>query len=149
MGTNGPWKWRWTVCKTNRMTLVTPSMITLKMTVRADSAVSACSSLYLSVKPLALLVAQGRAGGGRVGLWTDVHHPPQTQVLTSEINFPFHQSGLFVGFWVGSIWTPPPFGNMGEIPRKNLSGEENSPSTKSQGSPICRAWLWGRFRMIN
>ena len=53
MGINRPWNWRLTVLKTIRMTLVRPAMTDFKKTVRADCAVSACSSLPPSIKALA------------------------------------------------------------------------------------------------
>ena len=58
------------------MSLVKPLMTNLKMTVRDDYAVSACSPppLLVSVKALVPLVA----GVGGAGLWMDVHHPPPT-----------------------------------------------------------------------
>ena len=111
METNQPWNWRLTVPKTIKMTLVRPPMTNLKMTVRADCAVSACSPLLLSIKALAprLLCVCGGGWGG-VGLWTDVHPPPQVGGIWNKANFPFHQPGLFIGFPVASSQTPP-FGN--------------------------------------
>ena len=54
--------------------LVRPPWTNLKMTLRADCAVSVCSSLpTLSIKALAPQIASGGRG---VGLWTDARHPP-------------------------------------------------------------------------
>ena len=60
------------------MTLVRPPVTNLKMTVREDCAISACSPLLLSIKVLAPLVASGSG----VSLWTDVCSP--CQLLASE-----------------------------------------------------------------
>jgi len=61
---------RLTVPKTIEVTLVRPPMTNLKMTVPADCAVSACSSLLLSNQ----LLPHWLPVGG-VGLCIDVHHP--------------------------------------------------------------------------
>ena len=105
-GTNWPWNWRLTVSKTTKMTLLRALMTNLRMTVRADCAVSACStpptSLYKSSCPT------GCQCGVGVSLWTGVHHPPPTVAgIWNKANFPFHQPGLFIGFWAASSWTPP------------------------------------------
>ena len=65
-----------------KMTLVRPLMTNLKVTVRADCAVSACSRLLLSIKALAPLAAS--AGG--VGLCP--------QLLASEIKQTFLSTNL-------------------------------------------------------
>ena len=65
-----------------KMTLVRPLMTNLKVTVRADCAVSACSRLLLSIKALAPLAAS--AGG--VGLCP--------QLLASEIKQTLLSSNL-------------------------------------------------------
>ena len=59
MKTNQPWNWTVTELKTIKIMLVRPPMTNFKMTVRADSAVSACSSLPLSVKALASWLSLG------------------------------------------------------------------------------------------
>ena len=69
---------------------VTPQMTNLKMTVRDDCAVDACSplpTLYKSSHPLLLR-------GGGVSLWTDVCHPPPCQLLASEIKQTFLSTNL-------------------------------------------------------
>ena len=78
--------------KTIKMTLVRPPMTNLKMTVRADCAISPCSPFLLSIKTLAPLVASVE----RVGLWTDTHTPlhPHPQLLASEIKQTFLSSNL-------------------------------------------------------
>ena len=58
------------------MMLVRPPTINLKMTVRANYAVSACSPLLLSVRALAPLVP-----GPGVSLWTDVRPSSSCQHL--------------------------------------------------------------------
>ena len=67
MRTNGPWNWRLTVPKATKVTLVRPLMTNVKMTVRADCAVS---FIYKSSCPTA------SGGQGEVaqwiGLWTDI-----------------------------------------------------------------------------
>ena len=80
-------------------------MTSLRMTARDYCAVSACSSpLTLSVN--ALTPACWRRG---VGLSADVHHPPHHPVagIWNKANFPFHQPGLFTGFWAVRSRTPP------------------------------------------
>ena len=110
MGTNGLWNWRLTVPKTIKMMLVRPLMTNLKMTVRDDCAVSACSPppltlLMLSPTPNPLLVWAG--GWGKVSLWTDACRPPPTVAGTwNKPNFPFHQPGLFTDFWMASSQVP-------------------------------------------
>ena len=59
MGTNQPWNWRLTVLKTIKMTLVRPPTTNNKTTVTADCAVSACSPLPPSLKPLAHWLSVG------------------------------------------------------------------------------------------
>ena len=71
--------WRLPVPKTVKRMLVRPPMTNVKMTVRADCAVSACSPLLLSIKALAHWLPVGR-----VSLWTDVC-PPPPQLLAPEI----------------------------------------------------------------
>ena len=102
MGTNGPWDWRLTVPKTIKMTLVRPPTTNLKMTVRADCAVSACSPLTVCKSSCPLIVTGGGVGVA-VGLWTSDHLPPSIQ---NKANFPFHQPYLFIGFWEESNQTP-------------------------------------------
>ena len=90
MGPHGPQNWRFTVPKTTKMMPVTPQMTSLKMTVRDDCFVSACSplpTLYKSSHPLLLR-------GGGVGLWTDVCHPPPCQLPASEIKQTFLSTNL-------------------------------------------------------
>ena len=98
MGTNGPWNWRLTVPKTIKMTLVRPPMTNLKMTVRADCAVSACSPLLLSIKALAPLVVNGRSQP----LDRCSPFPSFPLVCWNKANFPFYQPGLFIGFGAAS-----------------------------------------------
>ena len=81
--------------KTTKTMLVRPLMTSLKMTVRDDCAVSACSSPTptLSIKALAPLVAVGWGVG--VSLWTDVCHPPsKPSLVASEIKQTFLSTNL-------------------------------------------------------
>ena len=64
---NHHWKWRLTVPKTIKMTLVRPLMTNFKMTIRADWAVSACSPLPLSVKALSSDCQESIRGSGEGG----------------------------------------------------------------------------------
>ena len=77
--------------------LVRPLMTNLKMTVRDDCAIAACSHPPpLSIKALAPCLL-----GAGVCLWTDVQHlPPPTPVASIgyRANVPFYQAGLFIGF---------------------------------------------------
>ena len=100
MGTNGPWDWRLTVPKTIKMTLVRPPTTNLKMTVRADFTVYSCSPFPQLIKALPYWLSVR-------GNWPlDSHHPPVAYIW-SKANFPFHQSGLFIGFWAVSSQTLP------------------------------------------
>ena len=85
--------------------LLSPPMTNFKMTVRADCAVSACSHLPPSIKVLARIV---------YGRDQPLDRCPQSPLVIgfqTEANFPFHQPGLFTGFWALSSW-PSTFGNM-------------------------------------
>ena len=99
MEINQSWNWRLTVPKTTKMTLVRPLMTNLKMTVKDDHAVSACSLLLPSIKTLVPLLAS--VGELAFGLMSAL--PPQLPTL--EIKQTFHQLGLFTGFWAVSGWT--------------------------------------------
>ena len=76
------------------MTPVRPLVTNLKMTVRADCAVSACSPLLLSIKSLAPLVVNGRSQP----LDRCSPFPSFSPVCWNKANFPFHQPGLFISF---------------------------------------------------
>ena len=80
---NRPWNWRLTVLRTVKMTLIRQLMINFKTTVRADCAVSACSSLHPPIKLLQLAVGRGRG----VGLWTGVRPPPQLPASQTKQTF--------------------------------------------------------------
>ena len=101
METNWPWSWRLTVLKTVEVTLIRPPMTNVNVTARANSAVSACSPLPLSIKALVHWLSMGVAG--EVGLWTAAH--PQVASLQNKAKFPFRQPGLFTGFWAASSQT--------------------------------------------
>ena len=51
--------------------LVSLPMTNLKLTVRADCAVSACCPLFQTIKALVPLVVSG----GGISLWIDIHSP--------------------------------------------------------------------------
>ena len=96
MRTNKLWNWRLTVPKRTKMMLVRPLMTNLKMTVRADCTVSACSPLLQPIRALPHWLSVR-------GSWPfdRCHHPPVARIW-STANFPFHQPGLFIGFWAVS-----------------------------------------------
>ena len=82
------------------MILIRPPMTNFRMTVRSDCAVFARSPLPPSMKVLARwLPVWGARSLDRslhrliAGLW-------------NKANLPFHQPGLFIGFWTGNSWTP-------------------------------------------
>ena len=78
-----------TVLKTIKMMLVRSLMTKFKVMVRADCAISACSpppSAYQNCCP-----------------WLSFPHVASIQ---NKANFPFHQHGLFNGFWMVSGRTP-------------------------------------------
>ena len=90
--------------------LVRPPMMDLKMTVRDNCAVFACSShnsQSLSVKKFWCRVAG-------VGFWTDFHHHPPHQLPASKIKQTFLSSNLdcSLAFWTASGRTPHSFGNI-------------------------------------
>ena len=63
-------------------------------------------TVALSIKSSCPLIVKG----GGVSLWTVVHPPPNTNTsIQNKANVPFHQPGLFIGFWVVSRWNPAPF----------------------------------------
>ena len=83
------------------MTLVRPLLTNLKMTVRADGDVSVRSPLLLSIKALAPPAASEVSRPWDRG-------PPSCPPVSiwNKANFPFHQPGLFTGFWAVSSQTP-------------------------------------------
>ena len=92
METNWSCNRRLTVPRTTNMTLISPLITNLKMTVRADCVVFAWSLLLLSTIALThwLLVVG-------VSLWTD--NTLTLKLLASKIKqTSFHQSGLFLAF---------------------------------------------------
>ena len=82
------------------MTPVRPLTINLKMMVRDDCIVSVCilPSYFCLQKLLPCWLLRQVAGGwraGRIGLWTDVHHPlPPTQLPASEVKQTFLSTNL-------------------------------------------------------
>ena len=86
-GTNGPWNWRLTVPKARWCW--------------SDH----WWSVWRWLSELTVLWALARwLPVERVGLWTDVH-PPVAQIW-NKVNFPFHQTGLFIGCWAASSQYP-------------------------------------------
>ena len=65
--------------------LLRPPMVSVKLIVRADCAVSACRTFLLSIKALAPLTVSD----GRVGLWTNVHLPTAPHLPPSDIKQTF------------------------------------------------------------
>ena len=106
MGTNWPWHWRVTVLKTIKMTLVRPQMNHFKMTVRADCVVSAWSPLPPSIRVLIPWLS-GDWQGEKLDFGQAASHPHlHLPSIQNKANLPFHQLGLFTGFWVVSSQTP-------------------------------------------
>ena len=118
MGTNGPWNWKFTVPKTIKVMLARPLMANLKITVRDDYAVPACSHppyfcLWKLVQPL--LVRAGRESAfGQMS--TTLPSTPPVAGIWNKANFPFHQPGLLIDFWMMSSWTPETPGNITSLP---------------------------------
>ena len=84
-------------CTWNKMT-------DLKTTYGADRAVSAWSPLSQPKKSLTpLLFSCGELAFGQM---SPVSTPHQAASIWNEANFPFHQPGLFVGFWAAGSWSP-------------------------------------------
>lgn len=92
MKTNQPWNWTVTELKTIKIMLVRPPMTNFKMTVRADSAVSACSSLPLCIKTFPPRLSVGH------GLWAFGQESGFPHPIQNKANFPFYQPGLF--YWL-------------------------------------------------
>ena len=89
METNRLWNWRLTVPKTIKMMLVRPLVTNFKMTVRADCAVSACSSLPLSIKALAPWLSGGKSAFEQVSA-----SPSPAELLASKIKQIFISTNL-------------------------------------------------------
>ena len=115
-------------------------MTNFKVTVRADCAVSACSSLPLSIKALAPWLSVGA-----VGLWTGVPPPPVAS-LWNKTNFPSQQLCLFIGFRAASSRTPT-FGYSFLAPNVGLLCSSDiwilGFSEKSCSHDKALGWLWG------
>ena len=102
VGTNWSLKWRLSTLKTIKMALIRPPRTKFKMIVRVDCAVSAFRSLPQPIKSLAHSLSVVV-----VELLLDRSSPfPQVAGIQNRANFPFHQSGSLIGFWVVSNWTP-------------------------------------------
>ena len=106
METNQTQNWRVTVLETIKMMLVRPLMTNFKR-LSADCNGSACSPLPQPVEVLAhWLSVRG------VSLWTGVptqEYQGSTSLdasIPNKANSPFHQPGLFTGFWVVSSQIP-------------------------------------------
>ena len=88
------------------MMLIRPLMTNFKMTSELPVLFlhGAPPSAYKSSCPL--IVGVAGAGGG--GSWPSDRHPPFPPVagIQNKANFPFHQPGLFIGFWAASSRTP-------------------------------------------
>ena len=81
------------------MTLVMPPITSYKMTGRADSAVSAFSSLPLPVRA----DVHGLWVGGKLAFGQkSAPLPPLVACVQNKANFPFYQACLFIGFSVTS-----------------------------------------------
>ena len=81
-------------------------MIGFKMTVRADYAVSAGSSVLLSIKALDHWLS---VRGSQLSYRSSPHAPPlpcPAAGIQNKVNFSFHQPCLYNGFWVVSNQTP-------------------------------------------
>ena len=125
MGTNQPWNWRLTVHKTIKMTLVRPPITNLKVTVRADCAVSACSQPPTSVyKRSYPPVTSGGEWG--VSLWTDVC-PPSAHLPASEIKQTFLSTDLayFMALGQWAVLPTYPFTTLTLIYWSNLEIQEH------------------------
>ena len=93
-GNKRPWNRRLTVLTVNMMGF-RPPMTNFNIAVRADCAVSVCSPLP---QPSKLLPSDCQWWGG--SLWKGVC-PSNSPVASIQHkgNVPFHQLGLFIGFW--------------------------------------------------
>ena len=76
------------------MKLVSLPMTNLKLTVRADCAVSACCLLFQPIKALAPLVVSG----GGISLWIDIHSPRQLPASEIKETFLFSKVACFLVF---------------------------------------------------
>lgn len=97
--------WRLTVPKQTKMMLVKPPMTNLKMTVRDDCAVSACSP-----QPTKALCPMIVSGGAKS---LDRHPAPSPLPSTTspsvwkKANFLFHNLASLMAFGAASNWPPP------------------------------------------
>ena len=79
--------------------LVSPPMAILKMSIRTDCAISACSPLPLPIKALAHWLLVGELA---FRLESTL---PLVAGIWNRAKFHFHQRGLFTGFWTASSRT--------------------------------------------
>ena len=89
--------------KSTEMTLFRPLMTNLKMTVWDDCAASACNlppsnSVTKNSQPL---LVRGVSAFGQMSTTL----PSSVAGIWNKANFPFHQSGLSIGFWAASSQT--------------------------------------------
>ena len=105
MGKKASRNWRLTVPNTVKTMLVRPPMTNLKMTVRADCAILHVTPSPRSVYKSSHPACQCLRGFGH---WTDVVTLPLPVAgIWNKANLPFHQPGLFIGFWAASKRTLP------------------------------------------
>lgn len=102
METNQPWNWGLIVLKTVKMVLVRSPHDQFRMTVRADCSIFAGNPLPLSIKALVHGLSRGRRSQPLF------RSSPSSSVasIQNRANFPFHQSGPFIGFWAVSNQPP-------------------------------------------
>ena len=142
MGTNSPWNWILTVLKI------------MKMTVRADCALSACNPLFQSVKALAHWL-----GGRSQPLDRCPHSSPPCQLLTSRIKqsffstnlaylFTFEQRAVRPHFWfegyqldeeISTI--PATEGKYSLSTHLSLFPQHNNLEVRTQGFEPCNVFL--------
>ena len=105
MEANHVWKWRLTLFNQDG-DWSDHCMTDFKMTVRADYAVSACSSLLLSIKALDHWLSVRKS---QLSDRSSQHPPPvpcPAAGIHNKVNFSFHQPCLYNGFWVVSSQPP-------------------------------------------
>ena len=125
------------------MLLLRLPMTNLKMTVRADCAVSVCSPPLLSIKALAPLVAI-RGGGSPppFGQTSAILPPPQMPASEiSKLSFP----PAWSAYWLSSGEHPGPTYTLFSNHRENTGLHHTVPGFELSALSLRGVWAWPRL----